>query len=269
MDEEFAAAAMSIYAGDLDGLADLLAADPGLATRESSVSHPTLLQLVACEEPRIADPVGAARLLIEAGAPTSYPLISAAGCNARSVLEYLLGAGVPVDGEEPWTPLDEALYWSNREIISLLVDRGAKVRSLRAAAGLGNVDAVRQFFDSGALSGNAGPILSPFPSSIPEAAANLPDAIIDNAFVMAVNNGQLRAAEYLLQHDARVNAIPPGYHWNGTALHAAVWRGNRELVEWLLSVGADPNIRDGLANSDAIGWANHHDHPELVGLLAR
>ncbi len=269
MDEDFGPAAIAIYTGDLGTLAELLASDPELAVRESSVSHPTLLQLVACDEPEIEDPVGAARLLIEAGALTSRPLVAAAGCNSRSVLEYLLECGVPVDGDEAWTPLDEALYWSNQEIVSVLLSRGAEIRSLRTAAGVGDVITVEQFFRGDTLTDNAGPIQSPFADTVPEAAADNPDSIIDNAFVMAVNNGGREAAEHLVRRGARVNRAPPGYHWHGTALHAAVWRGDRHLVEWLLSVGADPTIRDGLAHSDSIGWANHHGHPELVDLLAR
>ncbi len=62
MDEGFGSAALAIYAGDIDELRRLLGEDPGLATRVSSVSHPTLLQLVACEESNISAPgVDAAR----------------------------------------------------------------------------------------------------------------------------------------------------------------------------------------------------------------
>ena len=108
---------------------------------------------------------------------------------------------------------------------------------------------------------------SPFPDTIPEGLAHDPDSILDHAFAMAVNAGRQNAAAILLDAGAAINAKPPGYHWHGTALHAAVWRGDRELVEWLLERGADPEIRDGLADSDAAGWANHHGHPGLVELF--
>jgi len=64
-----------------------------------------------------------------------------------------------------------------------------------------------------------------------------------------------------------VNARPPGYHWRGTALHAAIWRGDSALVAWLMSAGADPSIRDESVDSDAAGWAIHHGHHELLTLL--
>ena len=126
---------------------------------------------------------------------------------------------------------------------------------------------IDRFIPNGVLAGDAGPIGSPFPDTIPADLARDPRSIIDHAFVMAVNSGQQAAAATLLDVGAKINAKPPGYHWRGTALHAAVWRGDRDLVEWLLELGADPEIRDGLAHSNAAGWANHHGHPELVELF--
>jgi uncharacterized protein len=268
VDEEFLPAVTTIVVGDLAALARLLADDPGLATRRSTVSHPTLLQLVACEESKIADPIGAARILMEAGADATPPLVAAAGCDSRSVLEFMLDAGVDIDGDQRWTPLDEALYWSNMEIAAFLLRRGARIRALSTAAGLGDLAAVDCFFEPGGLGPDAGPIGSPFPDTIQEDLASNAESIVDHAFVMAVNNGHREAAEFLVDRGARLNATPPGYHWKGTALHAAVWRSDRGMVEWLLSLGADPSIRDGLADSDAAGWARHHGHDQLLDLLA-
>jgi hypothetical protein len=110
MDEAFGPAALAIFTNDLPLLARLLTDDPGLAGRRSSIGHPTLLQLVACEEPHVPDPVGAAGILVAAGAPTSDPLVAAAGCDAKAIVEFLLDKGVGVHGEGAWTPLDEALY---------------------------------------------------------------------------------------------------------------------------------------------------------------
>lgn len=264
MDESFGPAALAIYAGDMDSLGALLLEDPGLATRTSSVSHPTLLQLVACEAAQLPQPADAARVLVEAGSAMTRPLVSAAGCGSASIVELLLDAGADIDGDGSWTPVDEALYWANSEIARGLLDRGATVRALSTAAGLGSVDGVETFFDEGGLGSGAGPIASPFPATIPAELANDPQAIVDHAFVMAVNCGSRDAAELLLGRGAEINALPPGYHWRGTALHAACWRGDGGLVEWLLSAGADPTIRDGLANSDAAGWATHHGHADLL-----
>lgn len=268
MDEEFGDPAMAIYLGDVDRLRSLLEEDATLATRISSRSHPTLLQLVACEANQLPDPVGVARVLLEAGAQTGAPLVAAAGCGSTSVVEFLLDSGVGVDGEALWTPLDEALYWANRDIAVLLVDRGARIRALSTAAGLGDVESMDLFFAGREVTTSAGPIASPFADTVPEELAHDSQSIVDHSFVMAINCGQNTAAERLLESGAAINGRPPGYHWQGTALHAAVWRGDVDLVKWLLSLGADPGIRDGLANSDAVGWATHHGHGELVEVLA-
>jgi ankyrin repeat protein len=274
MDAEFATPALAIFGGELDTLRMLLTDDPDLATRRSSCGHPTLLQLVACEAGDIADPVGAAAVLVEAGAETAGPLVAAAGCNAPAVVEYLLDHGAPVDGTDSWSPLDEAIYWDNTEMAELLRRRRARISRLGTAAGLGDLAAIDGFFaGDGTLLPGAGPIGSPFPDTVPargtEGGADDPQSIVDHAFVMAVNSGRLDAARHLLQRGADVNAAPPGYHWRGTALHAACWRGNQELVEWLLSVGADPSIRDRMegVGADAVGWARHHGHDHLVAAL--
>lgn len=267
VDENFGPAALAIYAGDMDGLGALLLEDPGLATRTSSVSHPTLLQLVACEAAQLPRPVDAARVLVEAGSATTWPLVSAAGCGSASIVEFLLDAGADIEGDGSWTPLDEALYWANLGIAQMLVERGAHVRALSTAAGLGDVVLFERFFGGEGLAEAAGPIGSPFSDTVPDELACDPQSILDHAFVMAVNAGQQAAAEDLLGRGAEINARPPGFHWRGTALQAAVWRGHSTLVTWLMSSGADPTIRDGLADSDAAGWANHHGHPELLALL--
>jgi hypothetical protein len=158
---------LAIYGGEVDELRALLMADAGLATRVSSVGHPTLLQLVACEEPNISDPLGAAEVLVDAGASTHSPLVAAAGCDSRAVLEFLLDRGVHVDGEDrAWTPLDEAVYWANIEIVERLLARGARVRALSTAAGLGDSGAIERFVGGGVLASDAGPIGSPFPDTI-------------------------------------------------------------------------------------------------------
>jgi ankyrin repeat protein len=269
VDKEFAPSATAILTGNLSALDELLSADPALATRRSSCSHPTLLQLVACEEANIPDPVGAARVLVFAGAETWFPLVAAAGCNSVRVVDFLLDNGTNIDRTDAWTPLDEALYWANLNMAARLVHRGAAVHSLRAAAGLGATKLVDEFFSDGILASQAGPVRSPFPETVPDTIANDHGAIVDNAFVMAVNNGYQATAQQLHDKGARVNEKAAGFHWHGTALHAAVWRNDRVLVEWLLSIGADPTIRDGLAHSDAVGWANHHGHLELAAQLQR
>lgn len=267
MDSAFHPAIAALLTDDLDGLRTVLREAPDLARRRSSCGHPTLLQMVACEAKHLRDPVAAAAILVEAGAELAEPLGAAASVDARDVLLFLLDQGVPVDGVGPWTPLDEALYWRHLELASVLLGRGARARSLRAAAGLGDVEAVASYLTCDGLRADAGPIRSPFPDTVPHDRALVVQDILDNALVMAAQNGSTGCAALLLERGARVNAKPPGYHWAGAALHAAVWHGDRAMVEWLLARGADANLRDDMVGADAAGWARHHGHMGLLAVL--
>jgi ankyrin repeat protein len=60
--------------------------------------------------------------------------------------------------------------------------------------------------------------------------------------------------------------VPVEQEWE-TALHGAVGEGDRELVDVLLSLGADPTIEDTRFSSTALGWAEHFGHADLVDLL--
>lgn len=274
MDEAFGPAALAIFGGELDELRSLLALEPDLATRRSSVSHPTLLQFVACDAEHMPDPVGAATALLDAGADPAAPLVAAAGCGSVSVMECLLERGADIDGASAhgatssWSALDEAVYWVQPDVIASLLARGALIRALSTAAGLGDLVRTREFCDGDPLAPGAGPIGSPFADTVPADLADDPQSILDHGFVMAINAGQRATAEFLLRAGAEVNARPPGYHWQGTALHAACWRGDRDVVAWLMSVGADPKIRDGMVDSDAAGWAAYHGNGHLSDLLA-
>lgn len=182
----------------------------------------------------------------------------------------MLERGTPVDGVASWTPLDEAIYWCQTDIARDLAGRGASMARLRRAAGLGDMDAIDGFFDAaGQLIAMAGPIASPWGQEGAIDGGDASQNILDHAFVMAVNTRQADAATTLLARGARINAKPPGFHWNGTALHAACWRGDRDLVDWLLDEGADPSITDDMdgVGVDAIAWARHHGNDHLIPLL--
>ena len=58
----------------------------------------------------------------------------------------------------------------------------------------------------------------------------------------------------------------PGHGEGVTALHLAAQAGQREAVDALLELGADP-LRDELHGGDAAGWAEFGCHPQLADLL--
>ena len=283
MDAKFHPAIAAITAGDLDGLREMIATDPSLATARSSRSHPTLLQCLVLDALDVPNKVEMANVLIDAGAEINGPLGAAASIDNVEIAALLLNRGAAINGVGSWSPLEETLYWRNYRVRDLLLERGASMHNLRIASGLGRLDLIESFFrGDGSLRPEAGNIDWPF-RELEESKLNCaikaelqakvakwsddPDDIINNAFVYACNNNQIEAARLLLEKGAQVNAIPPGFDYAGTGLHYAAHNGDRALVEFLLEQGADVNVKDTKVGSTPAGWADHGGHPELKAYL--
>ena len=286
MNAKFHPALKAIQDDDLENFKALIAADPSLATSRSTRSHPTLLQAVALDGKDKPNNVAMAQTLIDAGAELNEPLVAASSIDNRAVAELLLDHGAAIDGTGGWSPLEEALYWNNQNVLALLLERGAKVQNLRIAAGLGRTDLIENFFNAdGSLKPEAGRIEWPFGSLDTIAASNHPEkvkrslmdrlnawsqdqqGIVNNAFVYACMHGHIDAAKLLLKKGAEINAIPGGFDFAGTGLHYAALNGHRPMVEFLLAQGADRNVKDTKVYSTPSGWADHGGHPDLRDLL--
>src|SRR5258708_33580111 len=104
-----------------------------------------------------------AEVLVAAGAELDGPLGATASINNVEIAKLLLDRGAAIDGAGGWSPLEEALYWNSRDVITLLLKRGAAVQNLRIAAGLGRTDLIEGYFNSdGSLRPNAGKINWPW-----------------------------------------------------------------------------------------------------------
>ena len=286
MDRKFYPAVAAIKSDDLERLKVLVAADPSLATSRSSKSHPTLLQCVTLDGKDKSNNVAMAEVLIDAGAELNEPLVSAASINNRAVAELLIDRGAAIDGTGGWSPLEEALYWNNQDMIALLLERGANVQNLRIAAGLGRTEQIEDYFTGdGELKPGAGKINWPWGDVETIAKSNNNEAgkrslidrvkswsqdrqgIVNNAFIYACMHGHIEAAKLLLKKGAEINAIPGGFDYAGTALHYAALNGRRSMIEFLLSHGANPNVKDTKVGSTPAGWAEYGGHAELCDLL--
>jgi ankyrin repeat protein len=268
MDERFHPAQEVLAAGDVDGLAALLRADPTLATARSERSHPTILQCLVLNMP----PVDALEQLIELlanhGAELTDPLIAACGPDNVRAIAKLLDLGARIEGNGRWSPLEEAVYFMNEKSVSLLLERGAAVTNLRTAAALERLDVMARCFDeTGALTPAAGEIAWPFSKPIPEDLRRDRQQVLSNALVYAAGWGRRKAADQLIDLGAAVNLIPAGFDYSGTPLHYAAFKGRREMVEKLLFHGADPAIRDTKIGTLPEDWAEHNGHKDLAEYL--
>jgi len=174
-------------------------------------------------------PRGAASVaaLVEAGADVKArcrgphgetPLHWAASSDDVDVIDALLDAGADIDALGAviagGTPLADATAFAQWYAAHRLVERGAQV-NLFAAASLGLMDRLDGFVGG--------------------AAAADADQVSD-AFWAVCHGGQLRAAEYLLDHNAALNWIPG---WEQlTPLDAAARSGATDVITWLHGHGA-------------------------------
>jgi ankyrin repeat protein len=288
MDPKFHPAIAAIQSGNLEAFKALIAQDPTLATARSSCSHTTLLNCVVLDGKDKPNNVEMARVLIEAGAELDEAFVGCASMNNRAAAEVLLASGAAIDGTGGWLPIEEALYWNSRDVLELLLERGAAVQNLRIAAGLGRLDLIEEYFnDDGSLKPEAGKINWPWGDLETIARSNFDttgrqqladvvngwsqdrQGIINNAFVYACMHGHIEAAGLLLEKGAEINVVPGGFDYAGTGLHYAALNGHRAMVEFLLAQGADPETKDTKVGSDAGGWAEHGGHLEIRDLLRR
>ena len=263
MNAKFHPAMKAVKSDDLEEFKRLITEDPSLATTRSTRSHPTLLQCVVLDGKDKPNNVEMAKVLIEAGAELTEPLVAAASMDNRAVAELLIDRGAAIDGTGGWSPLEEALYWNSKNVLALLLERGAKVQNLRTAAGLGRTDLIENYFNAdGSLKPEAGKInwpwgdLEAIENSNHDAMGKQSLAarvnswsqdrqgIINNAFVFACMHGHIDAAQLLLDKGAEINVVPGGFDYAGTGLHYAALNGHRSTVEFLLEHGADRNVKD-------------------------
>jgi len=275
MDPKFHPAIVAIKSGDLDELKSLIRQDPTLATARSSKSHPTLLQCLTLDARDVPNKVEMAEVLVNAGAEINGPLVACASMDNVEVAAALLDAGASINGVGSWSPLEETLYWGSNGVRDLLLERGASIHNLRIAAGLGRADLIEEFFHrDGSLKPGAGEIDWPFSDALTSnLAREIEDDkldsnnIVNNAFVYACMHDHIEAARVLLKKGAEIDAIPPGFHYAGTALHNAAVNGHRAMIEFLIEHGADPTVKDKEGGGSVAGWAAHGGHQDLSEYL--
>ena len=98
-----------------------------------------------------------------------------------------------------------------------------------------------------------------------ERAADLVAARPDALRLAAEQHGS-EAIRQLLDLGYGIDAAGPD---GRTALHEAALRGESELCDWLLSQGADPELRDRDFGGTPADWANHAGHAALASRLGR
>lgn len=148
-------------------------------------------------------------------------------------------------GADPNAPMEAALVHGEFEAAHRLIDRGARI-DLVVAAALGNtVSATEEL-----------------PTSTAEQR--------HRALAMSTQHGHVAITQLLLsagENPSRYN--PVGFHAHSTPLHQAALAGNETIVRLLIEHGADTSMPDILHSSTACEWARHGGHTEIAEYIQR
>ncbi len=296
----FVLAYRAVEANDREQLVQLLDRFPDLIVQRGTNGNDLL---------GMAGDVAIVSLLLERGADPNRgndygwtKLHQAGDGNDSDLARLLLIAGARADlfaRGDGGTPLVSALFWGHREVVEVL---GREPLNLRVAAGLGDLESIRQLTGTPRAGAHRG-FYRPhggFPAWEP---SDDPQEILDEALVWAAKADRVDAIRLLVGLGARVDADPyrgtpltwaaakgrvdsvrtlielgadpnqratfggPSHGEGVTAIHLAAQSGQREAVVTLLELGADPLITDDLHGGNALGWARVGGHEQLADVL--
>jgi ankyrin repeat protein len=296
----FVLAFRAIEENDLDRVAELVDRYPDLVAQRGTNGNDLLgmagdLRITSLLIDRGADP--------NRGNDYGWTKLHQAGYgNDCDLARLLLDAGARTDlfaRGDGGTPLIAALFWGHREVAELL---GREPGNLRVAAGLGDLESIRELVGTPAAGAHRG-FYRPhggFPAWQP---TDDPQEVIDEGLVWAAKSGRADAIRLLVELGARVDADPyrgtplawaavndrvdavrtlvalgadpdqcgtfggPSHGQGVTAIQLAAQAGRRDAVVTLLELGADPLLLDELHGGTALGWARAGGHGDLADVL--
>ena len=246
----FERAADAIVRGDLATVEQLVRADPALVRARSTREHrATLLHYVAAngvENYRQRTPaniVEIARFLLDAGADvdaeadvygggaTTLGLVVTSAHPRHMGVQNALADLLLDRGARMGAPIRDCLMNGCPEAAQHLVQRGAPVRTLEEAAGIGRLDLIEALWDERR------------------------PADAQAALRMAAWYGRRDVAAWLLERGVDPASRDPND--GDTTLHIASYNGNADLVALLLPRGVDVNATDEVYRTPPLVWALH------------
>jgi ankyrin repeat protein len=190
----------------------------------------------------------------------------AAEIDQVEVARLLIDAGADIEATTDWnaTPLEWAATMGSSRVADLLLSRGAKRFTFVVAASLGNLAEIKTRLESGQdLSTEFHEDLA-VDDHWPADSARIQRDILSHALYAAARNGHTEVVEYLLSRGANIDAKGV---FGGTGLHWAAINGHRDTVDFLIRHGASLTIRDARFDATPEGWANEGGHSEIADRL--
>jgi ankyrin repeat protein len=179
-------------------------------------------------------------------------LWAAAQKNFAHRVNLLLAHGAPVD--EPGrrdgrTPAHAALRYGNHEIANTLLAHGAKPPTLTDDDKLAAACVAGRVVEADELLVQLGP-------PAPHVRAEL--------VRRAVEANHPEGVRFMASVGFSVDGLAQGR----TPMHEAAWAGDVAMVQLLVELGANPEVRDLSFNSTPLGWAQHNKQAPVVAYLA-
>lgn len=262
--------------GDVEELARLLNAKPELA--HARLNGRTLIHILCDWPANLPRAVASLRAIVAAGGDVNAPLEqdtdrpnwkhdarplhwAASSNDATELCQALIDLGADVDAataDDGTTPLTNAMHYNIKGAVGVLLKAGAKV-SLIIAAGLGDLERVKSFFNSGgALKPGAG--TPPFKDASDR-------QVLSQAINFAAVHGHHDVIRYLAARGAPLSDPDSFVKHFCTPLHRVALKEDVPTMKLLLELGADPTATDPTFNATALGWAQHNGREKAAAFL--
>ncbi len=185
------------------------------------------------------------------------PLHYAASVGDEKMVLFLLSKGAAINSKDTFgaTPLHETVNYGNVDLIQILKSRGAEVNSLtdiqwtplHYAAAYGYVDSANALLSLGANMESR-------------------DVVGATPLHTAAESGSVDVAFLLFKSGANINSQTTAFKL--TPLHCAILHGRRDMVKFLLSIGADTSLKDKGGNT-ALSLAEEYGNQELITMIQK
>ncbi|MBI1927950.1 sigma-70 family RNA polymerase sigma factor [Candidatus Poribacteria bacterium] len=258
LDARARAAFDAVGSGDVNTLKRLLAEDATLI--HATLDNATLLEKAAWRQPEVNSDMALemAKTLIHAGSLITDLTLYRACYGDPGILEALIDAGALKSETNGLLALKFVVMEGNGKKADVFVKHGVKPQGFWMAAGVGDLEGVKGYFDAnGQLKPEAAayrPNLADMGWFEQKSRSDDPQEILEEAFVIACANGRIEVAKFLFEKGVPVDAIPPGLGGLCTPLHFAVRFGHLEVVKFLVEHGAEVN-RQGAYHETPLKWA--------------